>query len=451
MDEMGITSVDHKGRKYFEPKKNHFEIEIKRYKRANLDNIDRLIEGGNNDIEEAKSVWRLLVNDLLKKTTQLIADFIDTRIESSEVRNVRKEINSKLRKTDLWQTIEVDSNLQQIFVLGHFYATNEILNTYEDIAISDEDIPVINAIKAYGWLASCILAVDAESQISHSELAERIGISASALSDSMSRVEKYDFFDSTVVGRYKYYSLSYPKGRRALALIKREHIQGGSALSKISRADTINTILIQLCDMSRRQTFTETVWENYEELVRQQDSMPETARDCFLDLAMKLTTQRVSLMTLLEKEKCATRIVEIYTTDIESVHRFSDKEIVKNWVKGLTYHIFIVTSDHPSLKRSCQEKLTELIAHSGANLDYDSLFNDEKLVVTPLTKNDWSNRSFCLGDYSKSFNELSEVVIFDQETAFLCEDDKVTSDSLYTVIKDTSDGKRPGFNITNRG
>lgn len=125
-----------------------------------------------------------------------------------------EKIWSESEKTDDYIACEEPNNREFVFKMGQLHACTTILN--DMIRKLDENETVI-ANKAYFVKnINFFKAIENKPGINHGELSDAVGKSPSGLTQFVSKIQQYDFFTQTVVGREKYYALT-PKGSKLLA------------------------------------------------------------------------------------------------------------------------------------------------------------------------------------------------------------------------------------------
>jgi len=377
-----------------------------------------LIELYNNfgfkdaDISTPETRWQLFATQILKICTKIITNFFYSRTSGDDMANIRSLSSSYIRKYKSWNEFKNNKEQQDIFMLGYFYSISELLNAWDVKIENNENMLLKNLIEAYKYLEPCVTIIDNEFQVTHSELAKHLNISETSLSNFMSRVSSYGIFDSTIVGRKRYYSLAYPNGKILLSIINKKNTP----------------------NINHSTSFLESVMSWLHEVARNEITPTDVTEKCqgfthynnikkIENIATKLNSPCYRLSDLLEKENNAQKYVVIYTKDIKG-ESLVNNTVVKNLERNIIYYYLLLDKKDKSEQTATKTQLIKCLKPVSG---FKNSFSD-KIRVISIQTDELDN------EFKEKIKFISDIISYDGKCIFISESKKITNNTLYREL-----------------
>ena len=358
--------------------------------------------------------WKTLVTQALNRCAKFVYKIIVFFSETNEVEKTHSFTSSFLRKSMRWNDIRQNKDKQDIFILGYVHAINQILELLIQHKPNKEDEKLFNVIKTYKYIGPCVLALNTEFQLSHTGLAQRVNLSKASLSNFMSRVSSYNIFDTTVIGRNRYYSLAQPNGQKIVSFIKK-------AQAPTIERDTLalTSVMDYLVQISRDKQDSETTFDTCRNLVQHTTTTPNIILKQIAELTAKLTSPRYPIDYLKQREREVSNVVFIFSIDICNFEKMLAKEIVDNITRKEINYFYIVPAGEKSV---AQKYLKKYIT---SHLDY-SKSKSMELVEQKINVMDINKETLNI-----NIDDISVIVVYDLKNVYYTEDKSIDEHTLY--------------------
>jgi len=364
-------------------------------------------------MDSPEDQWKS-TTEALSRSAKLITQFFLAGEVSDGIEVAHSFTSSYLRKCKRWTNIRSDQGKQEAFTLGYIHALNQLLELFIDDVLSKEDEFLLGAIDTYKYIKPCIFALVTKFQLSHSDLAQQIGISKESLSNFMSRVDRYKIFDSTVVGRYRYYSLAQPNGKRAAVLIKKLQTPN---IEKDTQS--LESILRYLLKISQNKADVDEALETCRNIVQRKTTTPNIILKQVCELATVLKSSRYPLAYVLRREREVRNMVAIYITDT-SKEKIVAKDVAYNIKKKQIHYFYLVPTG--VRKKAEADLIICLKPYMDLSNKKELMLFEEKVKVIDIKPE----------SFGIKLNDVSEVVVHDLEYVFISKDRTIGEDTFYT-------------------
>lgn len=377
-----------------------------------------------NDIQNVEMRWEKTIGSIFSSLKKTVSHFFVSRVKSDEVNQVQSSIRRLFMKSDYEEKIRVDAELQNVFLLGYCQAVEHMIDSFESAISLNENDPLKLVVSSRETMKPALLCLDKHFQLSHQELAEKIGVSKSSLSNFMKEVQQYGIFNSTRVGKKKYYTLSSTNGEKALRFVK----EYDKSLPE-GYTDCLLRLLSHLQEaVLHKNVDEEIVRKECENLFFQYTTKPVTCKDRFNKLFSSLRLERLYSESLKKLEKLVNKSVIVFTKNIASEEGFVDI-ITKNLNRKIKYCWFVKMSvEFDSDEKVAQylyEKLSLELNDEACMNGFYSLISEEKM-------NDLLGTD-------------SDVVIFDEKWAYSSTEDRIFEETPYNSLQEDELGKLREF------
>lgn len=374
--------------------------------------IDTILTEG--DRANAEIRWRTKINYIMSTIGRAVAQFSIAKIMSNDLSKYQSYIHQVFRRSDYIGKIKKDKDMQNVYLLGYFHAVDELCLQIKALEDPDKDGTLTSIIRSYKHTAPVLFALDEHIELSHKELASRIGISATALSNYMSKVRPHSLFNVSRIGKHQYYTIAKPNGANALEAAKR---------SKQPYIDVYTDLLLKLLETLQDVAQHDEYDENYvskrcDALISKYTSSPAVCKKQIKTLAHLLMSERITAdkLSMLEME-IAKKSVTVFT-------RVFDREVLflssvyHKLKQGVEYHWYVVRTEKFNAETSTKDYLIAKFDESGLLLS-DEL--NSRISITILMPED--ARQF--------FGKTVDAVIYDNQVAYSCTDESVEMETPY--------------------
>lgn len=380
------------------------------------DTLNEVILGTMDDIQNVEMRWEKTFASIFSSLKKAVAHFFVSRVKSDEVNQVQSSIRQLFMKSDYEEKIREDAELQNVFLLGYCQAVEQMIDSFESAISLNENDPLKLVISSRESMKPALLCLDKYFQLSHQELAEKIGVSKSSLSNFMKEVQQYDIFNSTRVGKKKYYTLSSPNGEKALRFVK----EYDKSLPE-GYTDCLLKLFSHLQEaVSHKNVDEVTVRKECANLFFQYTTQPVRCRDLFNKLfASCLRLEKLFASSLNMIEAITSKTVVVFTKNIQSEEGFLST-ISSNLKRNVRYYWFVERSD----EFDSEEKVAQYLC--------------EKLS-SAINKDTCKNGLLCLiskGGMKNLLGDDSDVAMFDGKCAYSSMDKVISEDTPYEPVKE---------------
>lgn len=376
--------------------------------------LEKLLSEKNNNKEELENRWKKGFDAIFSFLANTISHFFVSGVKSEEISKIQSSIRRIFHKTDYIETIKKDTNLQNAFLLGYCHGVDQLTNSYERETSFLQNDSLKSVILSYKYIEPILRILDQNFEISHKELAKQIGISTSALSNLMDKVQRYQLFHFIRSGKNKYYSLAYPNGEEALKIIKEKN-----GISVDSYTDFLLVLLDSLRDISICDELEKDyVLKKCEKMILQYTTKPAICKKKLEDLSLLLKSERVYYTSLLFFEKTVKEKVTIFTKDLSSEKPFGST-IIENLKKNITYQWFFIENKQFNSTQQIQRVFLKQFADYGNSNSLKELMYNVQFYLIPEAEPD------------SLFEDVYDVVIYDENEGFVCEDETISDQTPY--------------------
>ena len=377
--------------------------------------LNEVVLETTNDIQNTEIRWEKTIGSIFSSLKKTVSHFFVSRVKSDEVDQVQSSIRRLFMKSDYEEEIREDAELQNVFLLGFCHAVEQMIDSFDSAITLNENDPLKLIVASRDIMKPALLCLDKHFQLSHQELAEKIGISKSSLSNFMKDVQQYGIFNSTWAGKRKYYTLSSTNGEKALRFVK----EYDKSLPE-GYTDCLLRVFSYLQDaVLHKNVEEETVRKECENLFFQYTTKPVTCKERFNKLFSSLRLERLFSESLKKLEKMVDNSVIVFTKNIASEEEFIEI-ISRNLNRNIQYYWFVEMSDEFDSDEKVEQYLCERL----------SLAKNDK---------DCKNGSYSLISEEK-MNDLlgadSDVVIFDKKWAFGCTEERIFKETPYNSLQE---------------
>lgn len=378
--------------------------------------LDKVLRENPTSPQEIENRWKKGFNAIFSFLSRAAARFFVSMVKSEEIAQTQSYIRQIFRQTDHIDKIKGDIVLQNAFLAGYIHGFANIVDSFEvEISFLQND-SLKSVISSYKYTEPILLILDRDFEISHMDLANELGISKSALSNYMKKMERYHLFNFTLVGKNKYYSLAYPNGHAALKMIKKNNNISADSYTEFLLLLIESLRKISTCNESGRVS----AMEECGKIILQLTTKPTLCKKKLDDLAFILKAERVYVHTLLDFEKKVERTVLIFTKDPKSEKLFRDT-IIDNLNNKISYHWYFIATE----QFNTEEKMKEAFFSDFIALATDKKF-ENKVQCTYIPKDRIEGR----------FKNISDAVIYDGNKGFICEDKLITEGTPYISMSE---------------
>lgn len=382
------------------------------------------------DVQDIEMRWKKTFASIFSSLTKIVSRFFASRIKSDEATQVQSAIWRLFMKSDYEEKIREDAELQNVFLLGYCRAVEEMINSFESVISLNENDSLKSIVSSYKHMKPVLLCLDKHFQISHKELAKKIGISESSLSNFMNKVQIYNLFDSARVGKKRYYSLSYPDGEKALKFVKEydKSLPEGYTDCLLKLFSFLQTAV------SRKDIDEERILNECEDMFFQYTTKPALCKQQLNNLFSSLHGEKLFSSSLVKLEIQVKESVTIFTKNIKSEEEFI-KAIKNNLDRQIKYYWFVEKSDEfdseEKIKEYLCEKLSPAISENISRNGFYCLKSEEEM-------------KYLLG-------EDSDVVIYDEEYGYSSMEERISEKTPYVMMPMEELGKLRKYAEDNRG
>lgn len=350
-----------------------------------------------NEVKNAQERWKKTRSSIFSSLSRVVSRFFVSRVKSDEAVRVQATIQRCFMRTDYMEKIQTDINLQNVFLLGYCRALEETMEAYESAISFDENNTMKSVVSTYKHMKPILLCLDKNFQLGHKELAQQIGVSESSLSNFMNKVQEFRIFNSTRIGKNRYYTLAYPNGEKALKFVK----EYDKSLPE-GYTDCLLKLLGILQDAVLYKNMDEKhIMKECEDMFFQYTTKPALCRQKLNSLFSSLHSERLFSSSLVMIECAVKKSVTIFTKNIKSEKDFISP-IINNLSRNIEYRWFVEKSDEFDTEEKLGEYLAEQLFPEGGQEVYRNVF----YCVKP------EKEIGCL------LGEDSDVVIYDQEIGY---------------------------------
>ncbi len=371
-----------------------------------------------DNIKKPESRWKNTFNTLFSSLAKMTLRFFTSRIKSDEMRQTQSCIHRIFRQTDYVDKIEKDTKLQDIFLLGYCHAIDEMTTGFEKLISDEQDERLKAAISSYKNIKPILYALDENFEMGHKELAEKIGISKSALSNVMTKLQTYELFNSVRVGKKRFYSLAHPNGETALRIVKKE---------ERPTVDGYTEFLLKLLKTlknigNNNNAENQAVLKECEEAMNRYTTKPALCKKSVEDLVFRLKSEQIYLIFLKKYEGMVEKSVTVFTRDIQS-EVFFDDIILKNLRRKIVYQWFFTATEEIDSEEKAEEFLCEKLS---------SLNNGEEEFY--LKQEDIHCHIILEHEKENLLGNISDAVLYDDKEGFACLEE-ISQNSVYTSME----------------
>ena len=376
--------------------------------------LEKILSEKKTDRSELKNRWESTINSFFSYLANSVSNFVVSCVKNDEISQIQSCIRGIFRKTDYIEKIRDDLNLQNVFLLGYCHGIDCVMKSFEEQISFRQNDSLKHAISSYKYVEPVLKILDQRFEISHQELAYEIGISESALSNFMRKVEDYHLFNYTRTGKRKYYSLAHPNGETALKIVKENE--------RIS-ADSFTELLLVLIDSLRKISICDELEKDYVlqmcgKMIMQYTTRPALCKKKLEDLALILKSERVYFTSLIVFEGMVKETVIVFTRDISTEQAFRDI-ILKNLKKNITYQWFLTETEQFDSPEKVEELFLEHFSKYSISHNREHFRKNVRYHIIPKEDTD-----LLLGD-------IYDAVIYDEKEGFICEDETISDETPY--------------------
>lgn len=376
--------------------------------------IEKILLEQKSDALELENRWKYRINSLFSYLANSVSNFVVSWVKNDEISQLQSSIRHIFRKMDYIEKIKDDFNLQNVFLLGYCHGIASVMESFEEQTSFRQNDSLKHAISSYKYVEPVLRILDQRFEISHQELAHEIGVSESALTNFMQKVEDYNLFNYTRIGKKKYYSLSHPNGEIALKIVKEEqHIS----------ADSFTELLLTLMDSLRKISVCDEFEKDYVlemcgKMIMQYTTRPALCKKKLEDLALILKSERVYFTSLTIYEKMVKKTVFVFTRDIRTEQSFRDIILI-NLKKNITYQWFLTETEQFDSPEKVEELFSEQFSKDHIPYNVERFRKNVRYHIIPKEETD------------SLLGEIYDAVIYDEKEGFICEDETISDETPY--------------------
>ncbi|MCI8963192.1 MAG: hypothetical protein HFG37_05695 [Eubacterium sp.] len=374
------------------------------------------------DKEDTDNRWNTKINAIFLSMAKMVSRYFVSRVKGDDVTQIQLYIRHFFRRTNVLEKIRKDSGLQDVFLVGYCHAVDRIINEYEDAVSYCENDSLTGVIASYKHVKDVLLILDEKFEIRHQELAEKLGISKSSLSNFMRKVQVYHLFNSAYIGKNRYYSLAHPNGELALRIVKEQ-----SKPSADGYTDFVLLLLKSLSEVGETCELDKTyVLEKCRKYIFPYITKPATYEKSVAEVVSKLHKEKffvsvpLNIHVIRDHEKQIKSNVKIITEDIRS-EQFFNEDILENLLNNRTYNYYFTLTG----ELDTEKKVKEFFYQQFCEADYSIEFINSNLM---------QNIHFNLVSLDM-LNLLlrgnTDIVIYDEEKAYKSNDNLISDDLKY--------------------
>lgn len=387
-----------------------------------LSTLSDTLSDKRRDMEDPENRWNTKINAIFLSMAKMVSRYFISRVKGDDITQIQSYIRHFFRRTTVLEKIRKDSGLQDIFLVGYCHAVDRIINEYEDVVSYSENDSLTGVIASYKHVKDVLLILDDKFEIRHQELAEKLGISKSSLSNFMRKVQVYHLFNSAYIGKNRYYSLAHPNGELALRIVKEQ-----SKPSADGYTDFVLLLLKSLSEVGDTLELDKTyVLEKCHKYISPYITKPATYEKSVEEVVSKLHKEKffvsvpLTVHVIRDYEKQIKNNVKIITEDIRS-EQFFNEDILENLLNNRTYNYYFTLTGELDTKK----KVKEFFYQQFCEADYSMEFIKNNLM---------QNIHFYFIS-SDMLNLLlrgnTDIVIYDEEKAYMSNDSLISDDLNY--------------------
>ena len=352
--------------------------------------------------------WRVITTQMFRSFSSVFARYLASRDQTDEVEDIYTYASSFIRRFKGWDSIENDSDLQDIFILGYLYSLKGLYEKADEMGDDKQEKQLLYALRAYRHVKPCLDALNNDVRLSHSDLAAQLSISPTSLSNFMSRVSEYSLFTSSSVGRKRYYALAYPNGEKALSLAREPEAPELSA-----PGSTLGAVLACLRQIAREEVDVDAALKNCSTIVAKNEPQTDLIAEQLQNIIATLRSPRIRMPDLLDFERRVDSFVVIYTISIDS-EKDANETVIENLTNGRAYYYLV--NETQGKKEEIKSTLRECLETVAGFRE--SFWDQIEIIVTA------QDCDFC--------PDVSEIVIHDGKRVFVSEDKAINRETFYT-------------------
>lgn len=374
------------------------------------------------DIENSENRWNTKINAIFLSMAKMVSRYFVSRVKGNDVTQIQSYIRHFFRRTDVLEKIRKDSDLQDVFLLGYCHATDRIINEYENAVSYCENDSLAGVIASYKHVKDVLLILDEKFEIRHQELAEKLGISKSSLSNFMKKVQMYHLFNSAYIGKNRYYSLAHPNGELALRIVKEQ-----SKPSADGYTDFVLLLLKSLGEVGENHELDETyVLEKCRKYISPYITKSATYEKSVEEIVSKLHKEKlfvsvpITVHVIRDYEKQIKNNVKIITEDIRS-EQFFNENILENLMNKKTYNYYFTLTGELDTEKKVEEFFYQQFCEADQSVDF---------IKNNLMQNIHFN--FVSSDkLNMLLRGNTDIVIYDEKKAYSSKDNLISDDLKY--------------------
>lgn len=371
--------------------------------------LNTVLSEDTSTIQDVKYRWEKTFHSIFSSLSSTFSRYFVSRIKSDNVTCIQSSIQRAFQKNGYVERIKIDADLQNSFLLGYCHASEQFVNSFESLISHEQDESLKSALVSYKHMKPILLCLDKNFQMSHKELAKHIGISDSALSNFMAKVQKYGIFNSVHAGKNKYYTLAYPNGEKALKLAK------SYGVSPLDYTDFLLKLLDLMQDAASDRYFIRNeVLEECHDMIFRYTTKPTVCMEKIRNLFEHLHPKKASCVQLLAIEFNVKESVTIFTKNIRSEQVFMDV-VAHNLKRNIRYDWFICKSEEFNSEKKIIDYLLEQLLTADSQLIIDNI----RICIIPEQ------------EMKSLLGNNSDGVLYDEEIAYSSNDADIKLESEY--------------------
>ena len=357
----------------------------------------------------APTRWKVVTTQLFRSFSSIYARLLVSKNFSDEVDAIYTYASYFVRRFKQWDRLEIERDLQDVFMLGFFYSLKGLYEKADEMGDDKQDKQLQYVLREYKHIGPCLDALNHHVRLSHSDLATQLKISPTALSNFMSRISEYHLFSSSVVGRKRYYSLSYPNGEKALSLA-----QASDEPEQNTSKSTLEVVLTCLSQIIKDEIDADSAVVKCRRMVTKQTPQTDLLAKQLQNIISALSSPRIRMPDLLDFESRVDKYVAVYTINIDR-DKDANETVVNNLRNGKTYYYIVneTQGNKDKLKSQLHRCFMAIVGFE------ESLWDRIEIIVAKQ-------------DNDSCFLETSEIVIHDGKRVFVSKDTTVNRETLYT-------------------
>lgn len=371
--------------------------------------LSTVLSENTSIIQDAEYRWEKTFHSIFSSLAKTFSHFFVSRIKSNNITCIQTTIQRAFQKNDYIEKIKSDPNMQNVFLMGYCHATEHLGNSFESLIAHEQDESIKSVIDSYKHIKPILLCLDKNFQMSHKELAKQIGISDSALSNLMAKVQTYGIFNSVYAGKNKYYTLAYPNGEKALKLAK------AYDTSSLEYTDFLLKLLSLMKDAATDKYFVRNdILKECEDIIFRYTTRPGECMTQVRGLFEHLHPKKASCVQLLPIEFSVNKSVTIFTMNIRSEKVFMDV-VAHNLKRNIKYDWFIGESEE-------FDSMDQIITYLKTQLrDVEPKLIKENVRICIISRQEMQSL----------LKENSDRVLYDEEIAYSSSEKNIELGSEY--------------------